>query len=49
VLTRALGESHHITERFVTTEWTPSMYLMMDARTAFENAVRASISKAGHP
>ena len=23
VLTRALGESHHITERFVETRWTP--------------------------
>lgn len=43
VLTRALGESHHITERFVTTQWTPSMYSMANAQAAFENTFRATI------
>jgi uncharacterized protein Ymh len=42
VLTRALGESHHITERFVETRWTPWAYTAGD-RTAFENAFRATI------
>lgn len=27
-LTRALGEKHHITQRFVRTKWTPSMYTL---------------------
>ncbi|MGB8198254.1 MAG: hypothetical protein WCF33_00920 [Pseudonocardiaceae bacterium] len=46
VLTRALGESHHITERFVTTEWTPSPKLMVNTRAAFESAFNTTIPKA---
>ena len=26
MLTRALGESHHITKRFINTSWTPHVY-----------------------
>jgi hypothetical protein len=43
VLTRALGESHHITERFVETRWRPRA---AGDRTAFENAFRATIPVA---
>ncbi|MGH3721311.1 MAG: TIGR02391 family protein [Pseudonocardiaceae bacterium] len=46
VLTRALGESHHITERFVTTKWTPSIYSATDARAAFESAFSTTIPQA---
>lgn len=46
VLTRALGESHHITERFVTIKWTPSMYSMANRQPAFENTFRATIPEA---
>jgi hypothetical protein len=46
VLTRALGESHHITERFVTAEWTPSRRLRANTRAAFEDAFNTNIPKA---
>lgn len=43
VLTRALGENHHITERFIKTKWTPGAYSLDDARGAFERTFRATI------
>ena len=45
VLTRALGENHHITERFVNTKWTPSMFTMGDT-SAFTATFRATIPEA---
>jgi hypothetical protein len=42
VLTRALGPTHHITERFVNIKWTPSMYTIGDSqafRSTFQNTV----------
>ena len=45
VLTRALGEKHHITERFVNTRWTPSMFTMGDT-SAFTATFRATIPEA---
>lgn len=42
VLSRALGESHHITQRFIETKWTPSMYTLGDS-TAFTQTFRATI------
>lgn len=41
-LTRALGEKHHITQRFIKTKWTPSMYTMGDS-SAFTSFFRATI------
>jgi len=42
LLTRALGEHHHITERFINTRWTPSMYAVGDT-SAFTATFRATI------
>ncbi len=42
LLTRPLGEHHHITERFVNTKWTPSMYTLGDT-SAFSATFRATI------
>ena len=42
LLTRALGEHHHITERFIKTRWTPSMYTLGDT-SAFSATFRATI------
>ncbi len=42
LLPRALGENHHITERFVKTKWTPSMYTLGDT-SAFSATFRATI------
>lgn len=42
LLIRALGERHHITERFVKTKWTPSMYTLGDG-SAFTGAFRATV------
>lgn len=42
ILTRALGPTHHITERFVNIKWTPSMYTIGDSqafRSTFQNTV----------
>ncbi len=44
LLTRALGEHHHITERFIKTQWTPTIHVMGD-RSAFEARFRATIPK----
>ena len=44
VRTRALGQSHHITERFVGTKWTPSAYVMGDT-SAFPSAFLATVPK----
>ncbi len=44
LLTRALGEHHHITERFIKTQWTPTIHVMGD-RSAFEKTFRATIPK----
>lgn len=44
LLTRALGEHHHITERFIKTQWTPAIHVMGD-RSAFEGTFRATIPK----
>ena len=41
-LTRALGEKHHITQRFVRTKWTPSMYTLGDTE-AFTQTFRATV------
>ena len=32
LLTRALGEHHHITERFIKTQWMPTIHVMGDRR-----------------
>ncbi len=48
LLTRALGEHHHITERFVNTKWTPSMYTLGDT-SAFSDVPRDNPRGAGHP
>lgn len=45
VLTRALGEDHHITERFVNTKWTPPMFTVGDT-SAFTATFRATIPEA---
>ena len=45
VLTRALGEDHHITTRFVTMSWTPGAYMMGDT-TAFPAAFRNAMPAA---
>lgn len=42
VLARALGEEHHITQRFIKTRWTPSAYTLGD-NTAFTATFRATI------
>jgi hypothetical protein len=42
LLTRTLGEHHHITERFIKTRWTPSMYTLGDT-SAFSETFRATI------
>lgn len=44
LLTRALGEHHHITERFINTKWTPSIYTIGDT-SAFSATFRAKIPK----
>jgi hypothetical protein len=41
-LTRALGEKHHITQRFINTRWTPSMYTIGDT-SAFTMTFQATI------
>mgnify|MGYP000574856442 CR=1 FL=1 len=41
-LTRALGENHHITQRFIKTKWTPSMYTLGDS-SAFTQVFRATV------
>lgn len=41
-LTRALGEKHHITQRFIKTRWTPSIYTLGDSG-AFTSTFRATI------
>lgn len=45
MLTRGLGESHHITERFIKIRWTPSTYVVGD-RSAFTQAFKATIPEA---
>lgn len=45
VLTRALGEPHHITQRFINIKWTPSMYSVGDTE-AFRYTFRNTIPKA---
>lgn len=42
VLTRALGESHHITQEFVSMSWTPTMFVMGD-NSAFTATFRATV------
>lgn len=41
-LTRALGEQHHITRRFIRTKWTPSMYTLGDS-SVFPQTFRATV------
>lgn len=41
-LTRALGEKHHITQRFIKTKWTPSMYTIGDTEI-FTQTFRATV------
>lgn len=45
VLSRALGENHHITQRFVEIRWTPSMYTLGDT-SAFQRVFRATVPEA---
>ena len=45
MLTRALGEHHHITQRFVDLSWTPGAY-MMDDTSAFPLAFHDTIPAA---
>lgn len=45
VLTRALGESHHITQRFIAIKWTPSVYALGDT-AAFTGTFRATVPEA---
>jgi hypothetical protein len=42
VLSRALGENHHITQRFVGTRWTPGAYTIGD-NSVFTSTFRATI------
>jgi hypothetical protein len=41
-LTRALGEKHHITQRFINTRWTPSIFTLGD-ESAFIGTFNATI------
>jgi hypothetical protein len=45
VLTRALGGSHHITERFVSIQWSPIMFTLGD-ESAFTETFRATVPEA---
>jgi uncharacterized protein Ymh len=46
VLARALGETHHITERFLGITWTPSSYNMYDPDPAFISAFQNARQRA---
>ncbi len=45
VLTLALGEQHHITQRFVSLSWTPGVFMMGDD-SAFPDAFRDTVPAA---
>ena len=44
-LTRALGEKHYITQRFIKTKWTPSAYALGDT-IAFTSTFRGTVPEA---
>jgi hypothetical protein len=44
-LTRALGEQHHITQKFIKIKWTPTAY-MLDDTTVFARTFVATIPVA---
>ena len=44
-LTRALGEKHYITQRFIKTKWTPSAYGLGDT-IAFTSTFRGTVPEA---
>jgi len=44
-LTRALGEKHYITQRFIKTKWTPSAYARGDT-IAFTSTFRGTVPEA---
>jgi hypothetical protein len=44
-LSRSLGETHHITQRFIDIAWTPSAFRMGDSQV-FSNTFRATIPEA---
>jgi hypothetical protein len=46
VLTRALGESHHITKRFLAIDWTPPATLIGSTEAGFTRAFKAALPKA---
>jgi hypothetical protein len=44
-LTRALGEKHYITQRFIKTKWTPSAYALGDT-IGFTSTFRGTVLEA---
>lgn len=46
VLTKSLGETHHITQAFVHLRWTPGIYDMENAAEAFCAAFRSTVPTA---
>jgi hypothetical protein len=46
VLTRALGDSHHITQAFLEVRWTPTVWTSDSAGEAFRSVFLATIPEA---